>query len=48
MQKADELFLTNSIIGIQPVTKYRKKEFKTEVGEKLLASLKVQQILSKV
>ncbi len=47
MQKADELFLTNSIIGIQPVTKYRKKEFKTEVGEKLLANLKLQQILSK-
>ncbi|WP_347174445.1 aminotransferase class IV [Polaribacter uvawellassae] len=47
MQKADEIFLTNSIIGIQPVTKYRKKEFKTEIGEKLSANLKLQQILSK-
>tara|TARA_R110002124_G_scaffold276147_1_gene446835 strand:- start:601 stop:1437 length:837 start_codon:yes stop_codon:yes gene_type:complete len=47
MQKADEIFLTNSIIGIQPVTKYRKKEFKTEIGEKLLANLKLQQIISK-
>jgi branched-chain amino acid aminotransferase len=48
MQKADEIFLTNSIIGIQPVTKYRKKEFKTEVGEKLSANLKLQQIINKV
>src|SRR5690606_7306326 len=27
LQKADELFLTNVITGIQPITKYRKKEF---------------------
>ena len=27
LQKADELFITNVIIGIQPITKYRKKEF---------------------
>ncbi|OAZ04716.1 aminotransferase class IV [Flavobacterium succinicans] len=27
LQKADELFITNVIRGIQPVTKYRKKEF---------------------
>jgi len=47
MQKADEIFLTNSIIGIQPVTKYRKQEFKTEIGEKLSANLKLQQIISK-
>jgi branched-chain amino acid aminotransferase len=26
LQKADELFITNVIMGIQPVTKYRKKE----------------------
>ena len=47
MQKADEIFLTNSVIGIQPVTNYRKKVFKTEVGEKLSANLKLQQILAK-
>ncbi|MFT5762471.1 MAG: branched-chain amino acid aminotransferase [Polaribacter sp.] len=47
MQKADEIFLTNSIIGIQPVTKYRKKEFNTEIGEKLSANLKLQQIITK-
>jgi branched-chain amino acid aminotransferase len=27
LQKADELFITNVIQGIQPITKYRKKEF---------------------
>lgn len=27
LQKADELFITNVITGIQPITKYRKKEF---------------------
>jgi branched-chain amino acid aminotransferase len=27
LQKADELFITNMIQGIQPITKYRKKEF---------------------
>ena len=47
LQKADEVFITNSIIGIQPVTNYRKKEFKTEIGEKLFASLKVLQITGK-
>ena len=47
MQKADEIFLTNSIVGIQPVTNYRKKEFETIVGEKIFASLKLQQIISK-
>jgi branched-chain amino acid aminotransferase len=27
LQKADELFLTNVISGIQPITKYRKKSY---------------------
>jgi branched-chain amino acid aminotransferase len=27
LQKADELFITNVIQGIQPITKYRKKDF---------------------
>mgnify|MGYP000961342961 FL=1 len=47
MQKADEIFLTNSIIGIQPVTNYRKNEFKTEIGEKISANLKLLQVISK-
>jgi len=41
LQKADEIFLTNSIIGVQSVTNYRKKTFQTEIGERLNATLKV-------
>ena len=47
IQKADEVFITNTIIGIQPVTKYRKKSFETKIGEKLAANLKVMQLTSK-
>ena len=47
IQKADEVFITNSIIGIQPVTHYRKKEFKVEVSKKLNASLKVLELTGK-
>jgi len=36
LQKADELFLTNCISGIQPITKYRKKIFETHFAEELL------------
>lgn len=39
LQKADELFITNVIIGIQPITKYRKKEYKTDLSKQLLDSL---------
>lgn len=39
LQKADELFITNVIKGIQPVTKYRKKEFTVEVSKVLVAKL---------
>ena len=39
LQKADELFITNVIIGIQPITKYRKKEFGTSLSEQLLEKL---------
>ncbi len=39
IQKADEVFITNAIIGVQPVTNYRKKEFKTEISEKIQKSL---------
>jgi branched-chain amino acid aminotransferase len=35
IQKADEVFVTNAIVGVQPVTKYRKKNFETTVGEKI-------------
>lgn len=36
LQKADELFLTNVIKGIQPITKYRKKIFTSVVATKIL------------
>ncbi|SDH73550.1 aminotransferase class IV [Myroides phaeus] len=39
LQKADEIFLTNVIIGIQAVTKYRKKEFKNDLSKDLLNRL---------
>ena len=42
LQKADELFITNTIMGIQPITKYRKKEFKSKVSRELLAKLNVK------
>ena len=39
LQKADELFITNVIIGIQPITKYRKKEFGVLLSELILKKL---------
>ena len=39
LQKADELFLTNVITGVQPITKYRKKEFTTDFSKQLLIKL---------
>lgn len=47
IQKADEVFITNSIMGIQTVTKYRKKEFTNTVAKKLAANLKIQEITGK-
>lgn len=42
LQKADELFITNVAQGIQPVSKYRKKNFKNEVAKDLLSKLNVK------
>src|SRR5690606_3551382 len=39
LQKAEELFITNIITGIQPITKYRKKEFKNDFAKELLVRL---------
>lgn len=47
IQKADEVFITNSIIGIQPVTNYRKKVFSTAVSNKLAMSLNILELTSK-
>ena len=42
LQKAEELFITNVIKGIQPITKYRKKEYGSVVAEALLIQLNAQ------
>lgn len=39
LQKADELFITNVIKGVQPITKYRKKEFSIEISKVLAEAL---------
>ncbi len=39
LQKADELFITNVIVGIQSVSKYRKKEYKNEVAKELIEKI---------
>jgi len=39
LQKADELLITNVINGIQPVKKFRKKEFSSLVAKNLLQKL---------
>ncbi|WP_299390577.1 aminotransferase class IV [uncultured Gelidibacter sp.] len=46
LQKADEIFISNVITGIQPITKYRKKEFKSEVSKLLLDKLNTKIRLS--
>ena len=39
LQKADELFITNVIKGIQPITKYRKKEFTIDFSKQMVQKL---------
>jgi len=39
LQRADELFITNVIMGIQPITKYRKKEYEVQLANQLLENL---------
>ncbi len=39
LQKADELFITNVVVGIQPVLKYRKKYFSTVMAQDLMMRL---------
>ncbi len=42
LQKADELFISNVIKGVQPITKYRKKEFGNTLATKLVTLLNAQ------
>ncbi|MDC6388672.1 aminotransferase class IV [Maribacter sp. PR1] len=39
LQKVDEIFITNTIHGIIPVTKYRKKDFTNTISKKLIGRL---------
>lgn len=42
LQKADELFITNVIMGIQPITKYRKKYYTGSLSAELVKRLNAQ------
>lgn len=44
LQKADEVFLTNAMVGIQSVSHYRKKTFISEVTNKIKSNLKLLMI----
>ena len=39
LQKADELFITNVIKGIVPITKYRKKTYESDFAQNVVAKL---------
>jgi branched-chain amino acid aminotransferase len=39
LQKADELFITNVIQGIHPITVFRKKSYNTTISQSILAKL---------
>ncbi len=42
LQKADELWVTNTIMGIQPIQKFRKKEYTNSIAKEVLAKLNVK------
>ncbi len=46
LQKADEIFITNVIAGIIPITKYRKKEFGNDFSRSLLPKLNLKASMS--
>ena len=46
LQKADELFLTNVISGIQPITNYRKKRYTIDFSKTVVAQLNASLNLS--
>ncbi|WP_431158211.1 aminotransferase class IV [Winogradskyella poriferorum] len=39
LQKADELFVTNVIVGIQPISKYRKKEYGSDFAKSVITKI---------
>ena len=46
LQKADELFITNVVNGIQPITHYRKKTYSNKVSRDLIGKLNARVRLS--
>ncbi|QAA80803.1 aminotransferase class IV [Aequorivita sp. H23M31] len=42
LQKADEIYITNVISGIVPITKYRKKEYGNDLGKILLPKINLR------
>lgn len=46
LQKAEEVFLSNSIQGIQWVSKYRKKSYTNELSKKLVQKLNILSVLN--
>ena len=44
IQKADEVFITNAIIGVQPISSYKKKQFISKVGTRIANNLKLLQL----
>lgn len=48
LQKADEIFFTNAIIGVQPITKYRKKTYKNELAKNLIGKLNAKARLADI
>jgi len=45
LQKADEVFISNSVIGIQAITHFKKKIYTTEVSDKL--KIKLTELIEK-
>ncbi len=39
LQKADELFITNTIVGVQPITKYRKSSYSFQTAKEFAIQL---------
>lgn len=46
LQKADEMFVTNVVQGIRPISKYRKKQYTDKVAKDLLGKLNARIRLS--
>ena len=46
IQKADEVFITNAIMGIQAITNYKKKSFISDFSDKISISLKILEVTS--